>query len=122
MRYREPARTKMTTAPERNIKVEDAWPPTATSAATELLFELLEAFEHLFRFKAAFDKRNGIGKIASSAAVGRIEDDLRSVKKTELRVQACNRRFNDFAWRTVSSVPSVGSDRNRIEVRCTRHG
>ena len=73
------------------------------------------------RLEAALDQGDRVGEIAAAAALSRIEQDRRGVKKTELLVEPCDRGFDHGGGAAVTAVRPVGPDRDRVELRCACH-
>jgi hypothetical protein len=116
VRDRQLSRIEPTAAPQRDVQVEDTWAPLAPAPPAERLLKCLEAGEHGRRLEIAFDERNGIGKIAAGAAVGRVENDRGRVEQAELLVQSGNRRLDDLLRPTEAPMRTIRANCDRIEV------
>ena len=87
----EAARPAIAPAPQDDVEIEDTRTPSATASPTELSFEGLEALHHGRRVQIALNQRNGVGKIATGAAMSRIEHDRRRIEQPKILIQPRNR-------------------------------
>ena len=106
------------TAPQDDVEIEDTRTPSATASPTELAFEGLEAVQHGRRVQIALNQRNGVGKIATGAAVSRIEHDRRRIEQPKIFIQPRNRSFDDARGSATAAMRAVRSDSDCVELRC----
>ena len=114
----ETPRAKSSAAPQDDVEIEDTRTPSATASPTELAFEGLEAVQHGRRVQIALNQRNGVGKIATSAAMSRIEHDRRRIEQPKILIQPRNRGFDDARGSAIAAMRAVRTDSDCVELRC----
>ena len=120
VRNGEAMRSPMPAAPGQDVEVEHSTAPAAAPATAEVAFDGFEAAEHLGRFELAFDKRDGVGEIASGTAVCGIEDDPRGIEQVEVCVEARDCGLDDTSRAAEAPVRPVRSDGDGVEVGLTQ--
>ena len=116
MRNCEDARAPLAAAPGNYVEVEDPWSPAPAGSASKAAFDRFQAHEQFGWLKAAFDQRNGIGEVATGAAMRGVKHDRRSVEQAEEPVEVGDRRFDHAGGATVVEVAAVGTERDCVEV------
>lgn len=103
----QPSRTEPIPAPQRDIEVKHARAPTLAVPAAEIALDTLEGVQHFVGLQITFDERYRIGEISSRAAMGRIEDDRRSIEQPERLIQPRNCSFDDTGWCAKAPMSTV---------------
>ena len=122
MRNCQPARAKTAAAPQDDIEIEDSRTPPFPAAPSEFAFEALQLLKHPGRLEIALDDRDGICKITAGSAMRGVEHDGRGIEEAELLVEAGDRGLDDGLRTAMTPVGAIRADRDRVEVRCVRHG
>lgn len=115
MRHGEPARAETSAAPQNDVEIEHTRAPAAAAAATEFALDGLDVAKHFGRPEIAFHQRHSVGKVAASATMGRIENDRRGVKQSEILVEPRDRRLDHLRRAAVAAVRAVRPDRDGVE-------
>ena len=116
MRNRELPRAEFAAAPQDDVEVEDSRSPAAAAPPAKVALKGLQASKHLLRVEVAFNQRNCVGEIASGAAMGRIENDRRSIEQAEFLVEPGDRRLRHSRRSPIAPVRSVRPDGDGIEI------
>jgi len=121
MRDGQPPGPELAAAPQDEIEIEHARAPSAAVPAAERTLDLLELRKHRWRTKLTLDDRDGVGEVASCAAMRRIEDDRRGVEQPEVLVQPGDCGLDDSCRPAEAAMRAVRPNRDRVKVRCVRH-
>jgi hypothetical protein len=113
---RQPPRAELASAPQCNVEIEHALAPAPAAAPAELALDPLETFEENEWLQSAFDQCNGVGEVATGAAVGGVEDDRRSIEQPEFLIEPSDCGLDHASRAAVAAVWTVGADRDGVEV------
>ncbi len=105
-------------APCQYVEVQHPRAPAAARPTPEVLLDGLEGGEKRHRLERAFDQRDGIGEIATRAALGGVEQDRRGIVQAEFPIQPRDCCPDHLRGPAVVAVRSIGPERDGVEVRC----
>ena len=90
--------------------------PAPARAAAEFAFDEFKRAKHCARVDVAFDQHNGIGEIASGAAMRWVEDDRRRVEQAKVGIEACDCCLDHLGWPAKAAVAAVRPECDGVKV------